>query len=201
MGLELNLREKGSLVQSLWSAVGDASGSLANVPGLVRRVLETEAWRERVQRGKTYTHPTFLSFITTKPLAGCGWPPEKIEVLLKDEPETLALFRAATVGRKGAHHDNVMMKAPQGNSRAYTLDRLKRERPDLFAKVTAGKLSANAAAIEAGFRKVPQPIEKARKLLPKLTDPEWHELKDAEDKRRGLSACKAHRTDLFEAAE
>jgi len=49
-------------------------------------------------------------------------------------------------------HDNVI-SSEQGNSRAYTLTRLKREAPELFKRVVDGELSANAAAIEAGFRK------------------------------------------------
>lgn len=56
--------------------------------------------------------------------------------------------------------------------RAYILARLDRDRPDLAEKVRAKKLSANAAAIEAGFRKRPSPFEQARKLLPKLTQDE-----------------------------
>ncbi len=40
-----------------------------------------------------------------------------------------------------------------GNSETYALRRLKRDRPDLADKVLDGELSANAAAIEAGFRK------------------------------------------------
>jgi hypothetical protein len=51
--------------------------------------------------------------------------------------------------KKGESHDNIITS--QGTSRAYTLDRLQRERPDLFAEVVAKRLSANAAAIEAGF--------------------------------------------------
>jgi hypothetical protein len=43
------------------------------------------------------------------------------------------MFRKETVGAQGAHHNNVMMKTEQGNSKAYTLERLKDERPDLFA--------------------------------------------------------------------
>lgn len=43
-----------------------------------------------------------------------------------------------------------------GNSKAYTVSRLKRDRPDLFEKVVAGELSANKAAIEAGFRRKPE---------------------------------------------
>ena len=43
-----------------------------------------------------------------------------------------------------------------GTSKAYTVSRLKRDRPDLFEKVVAGELSANKAAIEAGFRRKPE---------------------------------------------
>jgi hypothetical protein len=45
-----------------------------------------------------------------------------------DDAEALAMFRAETTAKQGAHHDNVMRSGKQGNSRAYTLDRLKRER-------------------------------------------------------------------------
>jgi hypothetical protein len=66
--------------------------------------------------------------------------------------------------------DNVSLDPKHGNSRAYTLDRLsRRERPDLLAKVAAKQMSANAAAIEAGFRKKPSPFERVQKLLPELT--------------------------------
>ncbi len=41
----------------------------------------------------------------------------------------------------------------RGTTREYTIRRLKRDRPDLAARVIGGELSANAAAIEAGFRR------------------------------------------------
>jgi hypothetical protein len=76
--------------------------------------------------------------------------------------------------------DIVSIDPKHGNSRAYTLDRLQRERPELFAQVEAGKLSANAAAIQAGFRKKLTPFERVQKLLPELTAGErrwlWEEL-------------------------
>jgi hypothetical protein len=89
--------------------------------------------------------------ITTKPLAGCGRPPEKLEALLVKEPEVQALYREATTAGQGRpakeKTDIVSLKPKHGNSATYTLSRLKRERPDLFARVVAGELSANAAAI------------------------------------------------------
>ena len=51
-------------------------------------------------------------------------------------------------------NDNIINTlSSQGTSKAYTVSRLKRDRPDLFEKVVAGELSANKAAIEAGFRR------------------------------------------------
>lgn len=39
-----------------------------------------------------------------------------------------------------------------GETRDYTLDRLERDAPDLYDAVLRDELSANAAAIQAGFR-------------------------------------------------
>lgn len=48
-----------------------------------------------------------------------------------------------------------------GNSESYIRRRLRRDRPDLLARVDSGELSAHAAAIEAGFRKatITVPVE------------------------------------------
>jgi hypothetical protein len=162
--VDLSLTDKGNLVDALWHSVDDAAGNLEIVPGLVKRVLETGAWRERIHRGKRFHHDRFIDFITIKPLAGCGWEPEKVEALIRDEPETLALWRRATTAKAGGDRQSEKAKTIssirtnasdvlRGTTRAYTLDRLKRERPDLFEQVCAKELSANAAAIEAGWRK------------------------------------------------
>jgi hypothetical protein len=44
--------------------------------------------------------------------------------------------------------------------------------------VLGGDLSANAAAIEAGFRKVRTPLEQIMRLLPKLTPDERRKVHD-----------------------
>jgi len=111
-------------------------------------------------------------------MQGCGWPPEKVEVLLRDDPVILAEWREATTapnhrpaessdnittlpprrgtettGAKHIHADasNRSIKPIHGTTRAYTLTRLKQQEPELFKRVTRGELSANAAAIEAGL--------------------------------------------------
>jgi hypothetical protein len=47
--------------------------------------------------------------------------------------------------------DNVNSK-DGGNSESYAIRRLKRDAPELAEQVLDGKMSANAAAVEAGFR-------------------------------------------------
>lgn len=163
--IELNLVEKGQLVESLWHSVDHTAGNLEIIPGLVKRVIETGAWRDRVYRGKSFHHDHFIDFITTKPLAGCGWPPEKVEVLIKDDSETLRLWRKATTAPAHVHQtdsDNITIKPKRGTDKAYTLERLERERPDLYKRVLAKELSANAAAIEAGWRKEKTALERLR---------------------------------------
>lgn len=66
-----------------------------------------------------------------------------------------------------------------GTSKAYTLNRLRRDHGELFEKVKAGEMTANAAAIEAGFRKKLTPFQQVMALLPKLTEAERDQLRRA----------------------
>jgi hypothetical protein len=59
-----------------------------------------------------------------------------------------------------------------GTSRDYTLARLKRDRPDLAELVIGGALSANAAAIEAGFRRRDTPVDTLCRAWEKASDDE-----------------------------
>ncbi len=59
-----------------------------------------------------------------------------------------------------------------GNSREYTLARLKRDRPDLAELVIGGALSANAAAIEAGFRRRDTPVDTLHRAWGRASDDE-----------------------------
>jgi hypothetical protein len=146
------------LVQHLWDAVNTTSGNIGHVAPLIKRVLETGAWKERKleQRGgKVQRFDRFVDFIKTAPLEGCGWNPDDVEALIHDDADVLARWRKAITPPKHIHHDDSSNRTIRGTTRAYTLDRLERERPDLFERVKAKELSANAAAIEAGFRKKP----------------------------------------------
>jgi len=178
---DADLNDKGELVQSFWNAVDQGSSRLQSLPGLIKKILQTEAWRRRMHKGRLFEHDRFLDFLTTKPFAGCGYDPTQVEALIKDDPETLAMWRkavTASAGRPEENTSNRSNKPQHGTTRAYTLDRLSRESPGLYDAVCRGELSANRAAIEAGFRKPQKPFEQIKRLLPKLTDEERQKLKE-----------------------
>src|SRR5262245_64443965 len=58
--------------------------------------------------------------------------------------------------KQGGEQSNVStLKPSEKNTAKHWMARLDRDRPDLAAKVDAGLMTANAAAVEAGFRKKP----------------------------------------------
>ena len=101
---------------------------------------------------------TFREFIEAPPLRGLGERLEDIERLIADDDEAVVMLRELVVAGKGnltgnnqyGNNNNVIIrsdmfttpepaskKSIQGNSRAYALTRLKKERPDLFDRVCA----------------------------------------------------------------
>lgn len=130
---------------------------------------------------------TFREFIEAPLFKGLGEKLSDIERLIADDDEAVVRLRELIVAPKHLHKvknddaDNVSIipdlftpavpakkKADAGNSRAYTLVRLKNERPDLFERVCAKELTANRAAIEAGWRKKDNPIDVAKRAIGKM---------------------------------
>jgi hypothetical protein len=167
-------------------AVADGEKSIKHVPLLIKQVIDSGAWQKRLVGKLPVEHKTFRDFIRTAPAKGMGWStPEdikQVEALLRYAPDVLVKWREAITGEPGGDRqsedakstNNNIINAParQGTSLSYTLDRLKRERSDLFNRVVAGELSANAAAIEAGFRKKPVPIRQLMDIACKLSPTE-----------------------------
>ena len=158
----LNEIEKGQIAVTTVQCFTRADGSLASFPGLLKRVIQEKVWERRIHNGHLIELPNLRALITEKPIRGWGQNPDKIQAVIQDDAEALALFREAMVEGPGqpkmteakSINDNIINTlSSQGTSKAYTVSRLKRDRPDLFEKVVAGELSANKAAIEAGFRR------------------------------------------------
>lgn len=149
------------LVEDLGGALRSGQHGLAVVPGLLKRLLHEESWREFVtQRGEHVEHERFDDFVEQQPLRGLGATMELIERIVETDPEAVVLLREARkrkAGRPARASDSgnnmtrIADRPERGTSRAYALDRLRRSAPELHAAVLAGNLSAHAAMVKAGF--------------------------------------------------
>ena len=171
----MNEIEKGQLCDITMSAIYHGCTKLDSIPALIRRIIENRAWECRQVKMRGVVQLTNLrEMITRKPMEGWGEDPNKIEALLKHDPEVLVMWRAAMKGQGNNQHteqskDYNVIPANQGNTRSYTVSRLQRESPELFAQVVAKTLSANAAAIQAGWRKKPTVVDQFAALWKKAT--------------------------------
>lgn len=145
------------LVEALGSALRRGGNALEDVPDLLKRVLEEESWREFVTpRGELVQHGRFVDFVTTPPTRGIGASEDLVRRIVGSDTEALDLLDQALTGRQGERTDlgNIVTKVerPEGNSQAKALRRLRKDAPSLHSEVLAGRLSAHAAMVQAGFR-------------------------------------------------
>lgn len=165
-------------VQGHWTVVREVISStttgadvMSALPGLVRRLLDEDAWREYAAPGVSgvVVHETFTSFLTSAAPRGlngrrdqlvalCGRDEElkqRVQGLLDGEVDPLPSpggdRRSADF--QGSDTTSKRSIEPAGRGAKYVVARLKRDRPDLAERVVSGELTANAAARQAGIRK------------------------------------------------
>lgn len=170
-------------VEALGSALLRGGAALENVPGLLKRLLREEAWREfQPKIGPVVRHERFADFVTTPPVQGLGASVELVRRIVADDPEAVDLLDKALqnpVGNPG--NVNNINERPCGTSKDYALRKLRKDAPELHAEVLAGRLSAHAAMVKAGFRPRtftvrPEPKSAARALRKYMTREQLLEL-------------------------
>jgi hypothetical protein len=152
---ELNqFRARGSLVDALSSALDRGSHGLMNVPGLLKRILADEAWREfETIRGEHVTYDTFTDFVATRPSKGLGSSMELVARMIGTrDAELLRLLREANKHGSGKRIDGDSQARSGGSDSDYLAQRLKQSAPEEYAAVLRGERTINAAAIRAGIR-------------------------------------------------
>jgi hypothetical protein len=163
----------GRLCERLDESLRGSETNLSNLAGTIVVVLRDEAWRRRtIRTGEIVECSSFLDMLTAPPLRGFGEDPKRVEALLKEDAEALRMFRAATTApnhRPLKTTTNRSSKPKHGTTRAYTLERLHRDAPALYADVVAGRLSANQAAIRAGFRRQKSTLDQLQHWWKKAT--------------------------------
>jgi len=145
-------------IQSLQQLIGHGGEQVFDlVPIVLRDVLEHRLWQDRKDRnGQPFR--SFEAFATHILWQGLESSVPELLLYCRKHTDVAELIRRE-VGAMPAHgeiggghsRDSV---ATSGDDRGatYALRRLKRDHPELAEMVVAGKLSAHAAAIEAGFR-------------------------------------------------
>ena len=157
------LLESDNLVGCLRSAITKGEAGLANVPGLLARIIREDRWTKRIiqQTGEIQTFRRFEDFVKTPPLEGLGTDIAMLKRICANDKTALDLLDQVTVesaGRRWDTPDNLISDnitnntSDRGTSATYALRRLRKNRPDLHARVLANELSPNGAMVEAGFR-------------------------------------------------
>lgn len=150
------------MIQSLQQAIGHGGKEVFDVvPGTLRNVLLDRAWADRKDRnGQPFR--SFEAFATHMLWQGLESSISDLLLYCRNRSDVAELIRRevgaadtpSEAGAKGGKGNKAVdsIKSLGGTDPTYTLRRLKRDHPELAEKVVAGKLSAHAAAIEAGFR-------------------------------------------------
>jgi hypothetical protein len=186
MPTDVPVKFAGELCDRLDKALRSTEMNLSSVASLVVTVIRDELWRERVVRtGEVIKCESFLKLLTSPPLHGYGEDPKRIQSLLRDHPEAEKMFMEATTAKHGGDHtseqgkqsktNNISLAPTHGTARAYTLGRLSRKAPELYDRVVKKELSANAAAIQAGFRHKPTVLDKLLQIWGQATESEQQE--------------------------
>lgn len=164
----MNDGDRGDLCTTAVQCLHEVGGSLSALPKLIARIIHTRAWESRIDHGQLIQLGSLRELIELPPIQGWGEDVDVIENAIKHDAEALTLFRDAMLKPEGRQWEDVTVnnvnskQRSAGNSKSYTLSRLSKQAPDLYQQVVAGELSANAAAIAAGFRKVKTPLEQLR---------------------------------------
>jgi hypothetical protein len=199
------LANNGMQVQFLQTALSRADMNVRTIPGLILQLDEAHAWQEfvfpsRPDQVYRWSAAEFRRFIEAPRPRGCETPIYVLERVLRGTDAWLR-FVDLTRGEPGGDNNpygrlgkpegeeeikcdiitldypdtSPAPKPPTGTSVSYAVRRLKRERPDLLVRVQSGELSANAAMIAAGFRKVPTTQDLLRKVWAKAGKEEREE--------------------------
>lgn len=157
-------------------------------PALLKRIIELRAWERRITRGQAVELSSLRELITEKPIRGWGEDPKKVEAVIKDNPEVLAMFREAMKDQGGdrvseearAKCNSVTLRSGvkcTGNSRAYSISRVQKDcDAETVEAVMSGKMSPNAALVKSGIREnrqiyIPRnPAQAAEKLCMSFGD-------------------------------
>jgi len=146
-------------IRNLQSLLGDGGSKLLDLaPKYLTSLIKHRDWETATGPGFRQ-FDTFEAFVTCPGYQGLNTTLDHLMRICYDNTDAVKAIRGEVPelgdvgnGNKWVKADNVRLDK-HGNNQTYTLKRLKRDNPDLAQQVIDGELSANAAAIKAGFRR------------------------------------------------
>lgn len=149
-------------------------------------------WRKRIvnQTKKPIEYKRFTDFVKDYPPEGLGTNMNALMSLCRFHNDIEAVDLLASVtgtpgnptgnNQHSGINNNIMDSMPdtkQGTSAAYTMRRLAKDFPAIHARVLAGELTPNKAALEAGFRQpklqLPEDPDAAGRYLAERVGNDW----------------------------
>ena len=147
-----------NLINDAQQVLGRGEADLINVlPKVIERIIEDGLWRDcTTKEGEPFQ--SFQHFCEYKLWWGLECPIDRMVDYCKysESCTKLLLSEVPALASHGGERDKqgsntTLVDSDRGTN--YNLRRLKRDHPELAKAVINGELSANAAAIKAGFRK------------------------------------------------
>jgi len=161
------MRPPKKVLQDAQECLSRGEGAYGALPSVVKSMIRDEVWKHLADKnGKCFAD--FPSFVEYNLWWGLETSYDRLIDFCRDDAECrqMLLEQMPAVSKPGAPEgnsnaakennkpDNIRVDSNSyGTSATHTLKRLKRDNPELAERVVNGELSANAAAIEAGFRK------------------------------------------------
>ncbi len=168
--------EHGDICNSAIQSFMRLHGSITNFPGLLKKIIRMKAWENRIAFDQPVQLKSLRELICEPPIRGWGEDPKRIEAVLRDDAEALAMYREAMKhqGQRVDLGNNVpeVERPDRGNSRSYSIARVQRECDAVtVAAVLKGEVSPHRALVKAGLRETRQvylprdPVKAAAKLM------------------------------------
>ena len=133
-----NLIQNDTICGDLASSIRSGELGLSAAPVFLIRCIEQEAWRDRIiePTGERVRYDRFIDFVLDYQPNGLHTELRTLENVCRDDVEALRLLREVTTNpshRPLKSGNNITSKERvTGTAKNYTLDRLHRQRPDLY---------------------------------------------------------------------
>lgn len=176
-----------TVVREVISSTDTGAQVMGALPGLVRRLLNEEAWRDfTTPDGREVRYDRFTAFVEAMPPRGLGGRVSQLIALCGTDGELgaqvreLALADIPAAAHRGANQHSGVSGTQSSRDAGSITARLKRDDPELAARVMRREITPNAAAQTKGWRKprvlVTSPESVARKLREHFTAEQLAEL-------------------------